>query len=172
MCEQHSPWIAAIASRDPHKLSNHLIVVSNSLDAALGPVDYNPILPLLLLLQRCDGASQLLYSIQFNTIRANEKSRNCIWTAICLSDSSKNVPAGIGMNSLRVFFLCPPPVSLVAPQMCQTSDGMRHGITPPIGIIFWSVLNLLSLKVSVLVRCGENDKGGYSDNSVTKSTPF
>lgn len=70
------------------------------------------------------------------------------------------------MNSLTL--RCPPPVSLVAPQMCQTSDEMRHGITSPTGIILWSALILQSVKVSVLVRCGENDNGGYCDNSGTK----
>lgn len=68
----------------------------------------------------------------------------------------KKVPAGIERNSLTV--LCSPPVSLVDPQMCQTSDGMRQSISSSIGIILWSALTLQSLKVSVSVRCGENEK--------------
>lgn len=94
-------------------------------------------LPLLFLLQRCEGAWQLLYSIQFNMIRANENSRNCIWTAVCCSDSSKMVPTGLGRNSLT----SRRPVSFDAPK-CQTSDEMRHALTLLMGIILWSAVVL------------------------------
>lgn len=129
---------------------------------------YKPTLPLLFLLQRCDGAWQLLYSIQFNMIKANEKSRNCIWTAICCSDSNKTVPTGLGMSYLTLE--CPPPVSFADSPICQTSDDMRRAIGSPTWIILRSSVVFQSLQVSVVVRCGENDKGGYCDNSVMKST--
>lgn len=165
-----TPLFRAVVSSDPHKLRSSCW--SQSLDAALKCVGYNNLfsfffffLPLLFLLQRCEGAWQLLYSIQFNMIRANENSRNCIWTAGCCSDSSKTVPKGLG----RISLASRRPVAFDGSLRCQTSDEMRHAFTPLIGIILWSAVVLQSLQVSVSLRSGEDDKLVYRDSNVMKS---
>ena len=127
------------------------------------------LLPLLFRLQRCDGAWQLLYSIQFNTIRANEKSRNCIWTAgSVVRTPVKKVPAGLGgdersdfaMSSSSFSSLDPSSVSNISRDVtCYHAADRDH-------FLMWSALissSELKKNQSVrffcfLVRCGENNK--------------
>lgn len=160
-----APLFRTVVSGDPHTQSHLLKSIPGCSRLNVWATTTFSFLPLLFLLQRCEGAWQLLYSIQFNMIRANENSRNCIWTAVCCSDSRKTVPTGLG----RISLTSRRPVSFDGSPKCQTSDEMRHAFTPLIGIILWSALVLQSLQVSVSVRSGEDDKWVYRDNSVMKS---